>query len=257
MYAQRPAEIPSTALTTMKGQRIRREKVLVVDDEPAVSELLQEWLEKAGYRTVVAPDGIAGLRDFFNQRPDLVIVDIVLPNLNGWEVCRRIREVSAVPIIILSIKGNETDKVRGLNLGADDYLCKPFGSQELLARVASALRRAKMPAVSDENTEYSDGVLAVDFRRHEVYVRGQPVDVSPLEYRMLSCLLEHAGQVLTHEQLLDRVWGPEYDSTENVKLYVSYLRRKIEMDPSSPELIQTVRGVGYRYRRPPMAEQLA
>src|SRR3972149_2898212 len=121
MYAQRPAEMPSIPLTSMKGERGRREKILVVDDEPAVSELLQEWLEKAGYRTVVSPDGITGLRDFFNQRPDLVIVDIVLPNLNGWEVCRRIREVSAVPIIILSIKGNETDKVRGLNLGADDY----------------------------------------------------------------------------------------------------------------------------------------
>jgi DNA-binding response OmpR family regulator len=143
--------------------------------------------------------------------------------------------------------------VRGLTLGADDYICKPFSSAELVARIKAALRRARMPAVGPEKAHYTDGTVSIDHLAHEVRIRGNVVQLSPLEFRLLGCLVEHAGQVLSHEQLLDRVWGTEYESIESVKLYVGYVRKKIEQDPANPELIQTVRGVGYRYRKPEVA----
>ncbi|MBI4301458.1 MAG: response regulator transcription factor [Chloroflexi bacterium] len=227
-----------------------KDKILVVDDDPGLRQLLGERLEEVGYQVIKAEDGLAGVKEFFIQRPDLVLLDLVMPSLDGLEVCRRLRDISEVPIIILSVKGHELDKVRGLSAGADDYLSKPFSIPELLARVQAALRRARMPATLEKENEYSDGTVAIDFRRHTVYVRGHEVKISPLEYRMLALLVMHAGQVLTHEEILDQVWGRDYYSPENVKLYISYLRHKIEADVNNPELILTVRRVGYSYHKP-------
>jgi len=165
------------------------------------------------------------------------------------ELCRRIREVSDIPIIILSAKGQEMDKVQGLREGADDYIVKPMGRKELIARVETALRRASTPASSESQPVYGDGEVLVDYPGHEVYVRGEKVDLTNLEYRLLIFLIRHGGQVLTHAQLADRMWGVDYDSYNNVKWHIGRLRRKIERTPANPQLITTVRGVGYRYER--------
>jgi two-component system KDP operon response regulator KdpE len=229
------------------------DSLLVVEDEPEIRSLIADWLEEAGYRVATAPDGLSALREFYQQHPDLVLLDVMMPKMDGWELCRRIREVSDVPIVFLSAREQESDRVRGLTLGADDYITKPFGSSELVARVKAALRRARMPAVGPEKQIYTDGVVTIDHLAHEVHVRGEEVSLSPLEFRLLACLVEHAGQVLSHEQLLDRVWGTEYESIESVKLYIGYVRKKVEREPGNPELIQTVRGVGYRYKKPDSA----
>jgi two-component system, OmpR family, alkaline phosphatase synthesis response regulator PhoP len=224
-------------------------KVLVVDDEPALIELLNEWLEKGGYEVFSALDGLAGLREFFKHQPDLSILDVAMPGLNGFELSQRIREVSQTPIIILTAKGQELDKVRGLNLGADEYLVKPVGRQELLARVGALLRRVSM-APTEPASNYNDGVLALDFAKHEVFVRGEKVELTPTEFRLLSYLVQHPDQVLTLQQIWDRIWGWSGGSLENVKWHIAYLRKKIEVNPEKPDLIITVRGVGYRYQRP-------
>lgn len=223
--------------------------ILVVDDEPDILELVSTRLEKAGYRVVCADSGAAALRIFFQQRPDLAIVDIEMPRMNGLELCSRIREVSEIPVIFLTAYGAESDRVKGLEAGADDYIVKPFGKNELAARVAAALRRAALPAVNNAAQVYSDGELTIDHSAHSVAVRGQPVSLSPLEYKLLVALVKNAGQVISQERLLDVVWGQDSleVSSESVRLYVSYLRSKIEIDPRRPRLIQTVRQFGYRY----------
>ncbi len=233
-----------TATTTIKT----KDKVLIIEDEPDTSELIQICLNKEGYETYAATDGMIGIREFHSRRPDLVILDIMLPKLDGWEICRRIREMSDVPIIVLSAQVRETDRVRGLNLGADDYLIKPFATSELIARVKSVLRRYRMPA-PEADEGYADGVLTIDYSRQLVYVKGREVMLSVKEFSLLTYLVKNAGRVLSHEQILDRVWGMDYDSYESVKQYISYLRHKIEEDPSKPQLIVTVRGVGYRYNK--------
>ena len=225
------------------------ESILVIEDDPDIANLVLLNLEEEGYGTISAADGQSGLRQFFQKQPCLIILDISLPNMDGWEVCRRIREVSDVPIIILSAAGREQDKVRGLELGADDYLSKPFGSAELKARVAAALRRYRTPAPVQEEDIYTDARLRIDFKRYQVYVDEQQVDLSPTEYRLLEYLIRNRGQLLTHDQILERVWGGESESFESVKQYVSYLRHKLGDDPDSPALILTVRGMGYRYNR--------
>lgn len=232
------------AMTTIKT----KDKVLIIEDEPDTSELIQICLNKEGYETYAATDGMIGIREFHSRRPDLVILDIMLPKLDGWEICRRIREMSDVPIIVLSAQVRETDRVRGLNLGADDYLIKPFATSELIARVKSVLRRYRMPA-PEADEGYADGVLTIDYSRQLVYVKGREVMLSVKEFSLLTYLVKNAGRVLSHEQILDRVWGMDYDSYESVKQYISYLRHKIEEDPSKPQLIVTVRGVGYRYNK--------
>ncbi|MEW6034818.1 MAG: response regulator transcription factor [Chloroflexota bacterium] len=226
-----------------------KEKVLVVDDEPAVNELLKDWLEGADYQVVTAFDGKEGFVQFFNHRPDLAIIDIMMPVMDGFELCQRIREVSQIPIIVLSGRGQEVDKVRGLHLGADDYLVKPIGGKELLARVAAALRRAKLPPAEPSAT-YSDGVVSLDFKQHEAYVRGERVSLTPTEFRLLAYLVQHRGQVVSPQQLWDSVWGWDAGSLDSVKWHISYLRKKVEEDPESPKLVITIRGVGYRYQPP-------
>jgi DNA-binding response OmpR family regulator len=225
-------------------------KILVVDDEVALADLLQEWLAWGNYEVRVAHDGLAGLREFFQNKPDLVILDVTMPGLNGFELCQRIREVSNIPVVILTAKGQEIDKVRGLNVGADEYLVKPLGRQELLARVGAMLRRANMP-VGENNGAYADAAIAIDFNKHEVSVRGERVALTPTEFRILAYFVQNPDQVLSQQQLWDRIWGWSQGSLESIKWHIAYLRKKIEIEPDKPRLIVTVRGAGYRYQKPP------
>ncbi|MBI4285127.1 MAG: response regulator transcription factor [Chloroflexi bacterium] len=224
-------------------------KVLIVDDEQALADLLKDWLEIDGYEVFAALDGTNGLKQFFEHQPDLAILDVIMPGFGGFDLCQRIREVSQIPVIMLTARGQETDKVRGLHLGADEYLVKPIRRQEFLARVTAVLRRARM-APMESMKSYSDGAVSVDFDKREVLIRGQTVALTPIEYRILTYFLQRPDQVLTQEELWDRVWGWDQGSLESVKWHIAYLRKKIEEDPEHPRLIITVRGVGYRYEKP-------
>jgi DNA-binding response OmpR family regulator len=219
--------------------------VLVVDDDGDVRALVVELLTRSGYVVSEAPNGREALKLLYEQRPDLVLLDISMPELDGWATLERIRELSDVPVLMLSALGAELEKVRALRAGADDYVTKPFGRQELLARVESVLRRAPAPEVRDA---YSDGLLEVDFSQRRVRAGDQPIELTPLEFRLLTAFVDHPGQLLTHEQLLELAWGGERGtSRDQVKLYVGYLRRKLSATGISPEAIETVRGYGYRY----------
>ncbi len=226
-------------------------KVLIIDDEEDVRNLIGLRLRRAGYDTVAAADGLEGMRLFYKDRPDLVILDVAMPEMDGWQVLQRLREVSNVPVLMLTALAQERDKVKGLKGGADDYVTKPFGKEELLARVEAALRRVDMQPEQAATNVYRDSEIAIDFPRHEVTVRGRPVDLSPTEFKLLGVLTRNAGQVLSQDQLLDGVWGKEYaESIDVVRLYIGYLRRKIEIDSANPKLIETLRSFGYRYRPP-------
>jgi DNA-binding response OmpR family regulator len=218
-------------------------RVLVVDDEDDIRGLLRQLLERSGHLVREAEDGRDGLRVLHSWRPDLVLLDITMPGLDGWTTLDRIRELTDVPVIMLSARGTEIDKVRGLKAGADDYITKPFGRAELLARVEALLRR-RGAGGTEIPEAYEDEALRVDFEQRIVQVQGEEVALTPLEYRLLAAFVRHPNQVLSHEQLLELVWGDEDASREQVKLYVGYLRRKLGM----PEAIESVRGFGYRYR---------
>ncbi len=226
--------------------------ILVVDDEPDILELLETRLSMAGYDVISAESAEAALKCFFSRRPDLALIDINLQGMDGIELCGRIREVSDAPVIFLSALGAESDRVKGLQAGADDYIVKPFARDELVARVAAVLRRAAMPAVRRDEDIYTDAQLTIDHRAHMVTVRGEEISLSPLEYRLLTALVRHSGQVLSHQQLLVMAWGPNSGETspDSVRLYISYLRAKIETRSKQPRLIETVREFGYRYVRP-------
>ena len=226
-------------------------KILVIEDDEDIRTVVATRLKRAGYETTTASDGKDGLRHFYGDRPDLVVLDIAMPVMDGWQVLERLREVSDVPVLILTAATQEREKLRGLRSGADDYITKPFSGEELLARVEVALRRASSSADESGSTSYSDPEVAIDFQKHEVFVRGEAVDLSPTEFRLLAALTRNPNQVLSQDQLLNQVWGREYvGSLDVVRLYVGYLRRKIERDQETPTLIETVRGFGYRYRRP-------
>ena len=227
-------------------------RILIVDDEPDILELIAARLELAGHEAIKARTGEEALRTFFDTRPDLALVDIDMPGMDGVELCGRIREVSEIPVIFLTALGSEPDKVRGLQAGADDYIVKPFGKDELAARVKAALRRASLPASGSESRDiYRDNSLTIDFAAHKVTVRGAETILSPLEFRMLGALVRNAGQVLSQERLIDLTWGADAMGTsrDSVRLYISYLRGKIEENPRQPSLVQTVREFGYRYVR--------
>ena len=229
----------------------QQKKVLVIEDDEDIRTVVATRLNRAGYETTTASDGKEGLRHFYGDRPDLVVLDVAMPIMDGWQVLERLREVSDVPVLFLTAAAQERDKLRGLRSGADDYITKPFSGEELLARVEVALRRVATSAEEPENTSYSDAEIAIDFPKHEVFARGEPVELSPTEFRLLMVLTRNANQVLSQDQLLDQVWGREYvGSLDVVRLYVGYLRRKIERDHEAPALVETVRGFGYRYRRP-------
>ncbi|MDX6506187.1 MAG: hypothetical protein QOG06_831 [Gaiellaceae bacterium] len=224
------------------------ETILVIDDDDDIRRLVRTLLERAGYAVLEAPDGRAGLRIFFAQAPDLVVLDVSMPERDGWETLERIRDVSEAPVMMLTSQTAETERVRGLQSGADDYVSKPFGRDELLARVQALLRRSG--ARDTDHEAYADDRVEIDFAQRTVEVDGRSVRLTPLEFTLLTEFVRHPNQVLSREQLLELVWDDPYDvSGDQVKLYVGYLRRKL--DPEAPERvpIETVRGFGYRYRR--------
>jgi two-component system KDP operon response regulator KdpE len=225
-------------------------RVLIVDDEQAIRDALGRKLKREGFDVVLASSGIEGLRAFHIDHPDLVILDIVMPEMDGMTVCRRIREVSETPVMMLSAQAiTEEDIIEGLNAGADEYLVKPIRLNEFVARVRALLRRAQIPApVAD--TIYNDGYLSIDVVARHVRVAGQRVHLTPTEFKLLTVLLENAGRVVPQRELLVQVWGPEYiDDVYYPRVYVSQLRRKIEPDPSSPIYVLTEHRVGYRFER--------
>lgn len=221
-------------------------KILVIDDDRELLKLLELGLEGEGFEVLTAGDGAEGLRMAFRAHPDLVILDIMMPGMDGWETCQRLRELSDVPIIMLTAKARDVDVVKGLTIGADDYIVKPFGVAELVARVRSCLRRAESADSGAKSAILVSGDLMIDLARHRVTVRGELVDLTPTEFRLLSHLARNSTRVVPHRTLLREVWGPEYgDELDYLRLYVSYLRRKIEKDPANPEIIKTAWGVGY------------
>jgi two-component system KDP operon response regulator KdpE len=227
---------------------ITKYKILVVDDEKRMVRFIQLNLEQDGFQVVTAYNGEEALDQVRTQLPDLVLLDIMMPDIDGFQVLEKIREVSTVPVIMLTAKGEEDDRVRGLELGADDYITKPFSPRELVSRIKAVLRRTKSFQEDQEDVIDVDDRLTIDFSRREVWVEGEKVDLRPTEYRLLYHLVKNAGWVNTHEQLLTKVWGFEYqDEPHYVRLYVNYLRKKLEKDPSNPEYILTERGVGYRF----------
>lgn len=228
-----------------------KEKILIVDDEARILRLVRSNLETQGYKVLTALDGESALTAAEMNDPDLIILDLMLPRLDGFEVCRRLREFSTVPIIVLTAKGEEVDKVKGLELGADDYLTKPFGIPELLARIKAVLRRTRVPPTQRLEPVFSLGDFSVNFAQRRVVANGRDVKLSPTEYKLLYELVTNAGRVVLHQDLLARVWGREYrDETEYLRVYIRYLRQKIEASPSAPKLILTEPGVGYRFAAP-------
>ncbi len=229
---------------------MNRGHVLVVDDDADIRGLLRELLERQGYQVTEAANGRDGLRALYASPPDVVLLDISMPELDGWETLERIRDVSEVPVAMLTARAAELEKVRGLKAGADDYITKPFGRQELLARIEAMLRRGGARGPSQDT--YADDLLSVDFAQRRVAVRGNDVQLTPLEFRLLAAFVRHPGQLLSHDQLLELVWGDSFASSrDQVKLYVGYLRRKLKDADASAEPIETVRGFGYRYRPTP------
>lgn len=223
--------------------------ILVVDDEPRIRDLVRMNLEMERYRVLEASDGREALEQLREHLPDLVVLDVMMPDMDGFETLKAIREVSTVPVIMLTVRQSEQDKIRGLDLGADDYLAKPFSPRELLSRIRALLRRSLMPAPARKTMIVVDPDLKIDFAKHEVIVRGQKVDLRPTEFRLLYHLVNNAGRLLTHETLLSKVWGREYrDEAHYLRLYITYLRQKIEKDPAHPKYILTERGLGYRFK---------
>ena len=222
--------------------------VLVIDDDADIRGLVTELLERAGLSVEQAEDGRSGLRALHKTPPDLVVLDVSMPDLDGWQTLERIRDLSEVPVLMLTARGEELERVRGLQAGADDYVVKPFGRQELLARVQALLRRAGREA-GRQQEHYLDDRLTIDFAQRAVIFDGEAVSLTPLEFRLLAAFVRHPRQVLSREQLLELVWGDAYGvSGDQVKLYVGYLRRKLAPEDPAGAPIETVRGFGYRYR---------
>ena len=238
-----------------KDNQFRGRRILVVDDEERMVRFIRLNLEHDGFQVVEAYNGLQAVNKVRSSLPDLVLLDIMMPELDGFEVLKILREVSSVPVIMLTAKSEEDDRVRGLELGADDYITKPFSPRELVSRVRAVLRRTEAPGgVPVHGLIEVDGRLKLDFDRREVWVDGKLVQLRPTEYRLLYHLVQNAGWVITHDQILTKVWGYEYrDEPHYVRLYINYLRKKLEEDPANPKYILTERGVGYRFvdfRRP-------
>lgn len=223
-----------------------RGSVLVVDDEPTIAEVVSRYLERAGYDTRVAADGVQALAAAASRRPDLVVLDLMLPGVDGLEVMRRLRERDRIAVILLTAKGEEADRIIGLRQGADDYVVKPFFPAELVARVDAVLRRVETSAEAETTIEFSD--LVIDTGARRVFVRGEEVQLTQREFDVLLFLARHPGQVFSRDQLMDAIWQYSfYTDTSTVTVHIRRLRAKIELDPSQPRHIQTVWGVGYRF----------
>jgi two-component system KDP operon response regulator KdpE len=222
--------------------------ILVVDDEPRIIQFIRMNLELEGYRVIQASSGLEALDKVRDELPNLVILDVMMPDLDGFETLRILRETSEVPVIMLTVKSEEDDIVRGLKLGADDYVTKPFSPRELSSRVEAVLRRAEIPAPLERTAIKIDDRLTIDLDRREVIVEGERIQLRPTEFRLLYHLVSNAGWVMPHETLLQKVWGYEYrNETHYLRLYITYLRQKIEEDSSNPQYILTERGIGYRF----------
>ncbi len=222
--------------------------ILVVDDEARMRRFIRMNMELEGYQLIEADNGIDALEQIRQFTPDLVVMDVMMPQMDGFETLRLLREISTVPVILLTVKNDEEDKIHGLGLGADDYITKPFSPRELVSRVEAVLRRTEWPAPPPRTILKIDGRLSVDFNRHQVIVAGERIDLRPTEYRLLYTLIQNAGWVVPHETLLAKVWGYEYQNeTHYLRLYINYLRKKIEEDSAHPNYIMTERGIGYRF----------
>ena len=225
-----------------------RRRILVVDDEERMVRFIRMNLEHDGFQVSEAFNGKQAIQKIRDVTPDLILLDVMMPDLDGFEVLETVREVSQVPVIMLTAKGEEDDRVRGLELGADDYVTKPFSPRELVSRVKAVLRRTEAASGSMHGLIEVDERLKIDFDRREIWLEGKLVKLRPTEYRMLYHLVQNAGWVVTHDQLLTKVWGYEYrDEPHYVRLYINYLRKKLEANPSEPKYILTERGVGYRF----------
>ena len=225
-------------------------QILLIDDDPSLQRLLGQYLEDAGFSVLHAITSHAGLKSLFDNRPDLILLDVMMPRMDGWETCRRIREVTSIPIIFLTARSDEPDRLQGFRLGADDYVPKPFSFPELVARIQAVLRRAALAgdsALADDKSVLICGPYRLDRARHLVTRDGQPLDLTPTEYRLLEVLMSQPGVVFSQEQLVTGTWGGEYaDDTGYIRRYVWHLRQKIEPDPDNPQHLLTERGFGYR-----------
>lgn len=223
------------------------EKILVIDDEEPTVQLIAMLLERRGFEVIKAYRAEEGLRKAYRYQPDLVLLDIMMPDMDGWEVCKRVREMSDVPVIFLTARGEVRDVVRGLEMGADDYVVKPYDNDELVARVKAHLRRSPRPNMSEELV-FDGGNFRINFMNREVYVRNEIKHLTPKEFNLLGVLVRNAGRVVTRTDLVTQAWGEEYgDAIDSLKLYVHYLRQKLESNPNQPDYILTSRGVGYRF----------
>ena len=238
---------------------VQRRKIILVDDEPRIRDSVRMNLDVEGFEVYEAANGQEAIEKIRLTLPDLVVLDVMMPHMDGFETLRELRRFSTVPVIMLTVKADERDVARGLELGADDYVAKPFSQMVLTARIKAVLRRTELPPPSPSKEIVVDDRLRMDFDRREVIVGGQQVQLRPTEFRLLFHLAADPGVVQTHEQLLSKVWGPEYrDASHYLRLYINYLRQKIEPDPATPIYILTERGVGYRfvdYTRRPAAAQ--
>lgn len=222
--------------------------ILIVDDELRMRRFIRMNMELENFQVIEADNGIRALDQIRQHNPDLVIMDVMMPEMDGFETLKLLREISTVPVILLTVRDDEEDITRGLSLGADDYITKPFSPRVLTSRVSAVLRRAHWPAPPPRTVLRIDDRLSVDFNRHQVIVNGERIDLRPTEYRLLNHLIQNAGWVVPHDTLLAKVWGYEYrDETHYLRLYINYLRKKIEEDPADPRYILTERGVGYRF----------
>lgn len=223
------------------------EKILIIDDEETTVQLIAILLERRGYNTIKAHSADEGLRLAYRHQPDLVLLDIMMPDMDGWEVCKRLRDMSDVPIVFLTARDDTTDVVRGLEMGADDYVVKPYNNEELVARVRAHLRRSPRPNVSEE-LAFNNGEFRINFMNREVRVRDEVKHLTPKEFNLLGILVRNAGRVVPRNELVTQAWGDEYgDAIDSLKLYIHYLRQKIEVNPTRPDYIVTSRGVGYRF----------
>ncbi|MGJ3239511.1 MAG: response regulator transcription factor [Anaerolineae bacterium] len=223
------------------------EKILIIDDEEATVHLIAMLLEKRGFETIKADRAEEGLRKAYRHQPDLVLLDIMMPDMDGWEICKRLREMSDVPIVFLTARSDTKDVVHGLEMGADDYITKPYDNDELVARVRAHLRRSPRPNMSEELV-FDDGDFRINFMNREVWVRNELKHLTPKEFNLLAILVRNAGRVVTRTELVTQAWGEEYsDAIDSLKLYIHYLRQKLEMNAQQPEYIITSRGVGYRF----------
>ena len=236
-------------MTTEPGRVDLKDKlILVVDDEPRMRSFMRMNLELEGCRVITAANGREALERVRDDLPDLVLLDIMMPGMDGFEVLRRLRQSTTVPVIVLTAKDDEEDRIRGLELGADDYIGKPFSPRELASRIRAVLRRHLIQPPVQQTRVRIDDRLTIDFGKREVLVDGEPISLRPTEYRLLYHLVQNAGWVMPHEVLLSKVWGPEYsDESHYLRLYITYLRQKIERDPAHPQYILTERGIGYRF----------